>query len=157
MDRTELYLKTAFCCMACDGTIAPEELTVISQMPAFKELDMKQLLNELVEKLKAEGTRFLQHYLTEVKNASLTEEEECKLASIAIQTIEADQSVEYNEVAFFKKIRRQLDVSDGKLITIIPDDTIMPDKEDYLLPDISEEDDLSLWNNTFSEISILNT
>lgn len=154
MDRIELYLKTAFCCMACDGEIAPEELTVISQMPAFKGLDMKQQLNELVEKLKAEGTLFLQHYLTEVKKASLTEEEECELASIAIQTIEADKSVEYNEVAFFKKIRKQLNVSDEKLIVVIPEDSILPDREDYLLPDLTEDNDFVLWNEMISDISL---
>lgn len=157
MERTELYLKTAFCCMACDGTIAPDEVSTISQMHIFANLDLKQKLNEFVDKLKTDGTRFLQKYLTEVKEASLTEDEECKLASVAIQTIEADQSVEYNEVAFFKKIRRQLKASDEKLIAIIPEDTIMPDKEDYLLPDITEESDFSLWDDTFSDIAILNT
>lgn len=157
MERTELYLKTAFCCMACDGAIAPDEVSKISQMLIFSNLDLKQKLDEFVDKLKVEGTRFLQDYLTEVKEASLTEDEECKLASVAIQTIEADQSVEYNEVAFFKKIRRQLKASDEKLIAIIPEDTIMPDKEDYLLPDLSEENDYSLWDETFTDISIMNT
>lgn len=143
--------------MACDGAIAPDEVSKISQMLIFSNLDLKQKLDEFVDKLKVEGTRFLQDYLTEVKEASLTEDEECKLASVAIQTIEADQSVEYNEVAFFKKIRRQLKASDEKLIAIIPEDTIMPDKEDYLLPDLSEENDYSLWDETFTDISIMNT
>lgn len=154
MDRTELYIKTAFCCMACDGEIAPEEISTISEMPIFAGYDLKQLLNGLVDKLKVEGHHFLHNYLDDIKNASLTEDEECKLASVAIQTIEADQSVEYNEVAFFKKIRKRLKSSDEKLLNIIPEDSIMIDREDYLLPDISDENDLSLWTETFTNIEI---
>lgn len=154
MDRTELYLKTAFCCMACDGEIATEEISVICQMPIFASLDPKQMLDDFVAKLKAEGHHFLHNYLNEIKMASLSEDEECKLASVAIQTIEADQAVEYNEVAFFKKIRRRLKTSDERLLEIIPQDSVMPDREDYLLPDISDENDLSLWTTTFSNIEL---
>ena len=31
MEINELYLKTAFCCMACDGDIASEELALIKE------------------------------------------------------------------------------------------------------------------------------
>ena len=154
MDRTELYLKTAFCCMACDGEIAAEEISAICQMPIFARLEPKQMLDDFVTKLKAEGLHFLHNYLNEIKMASLSEDEECNLASVAIQTIEADQSVEYNEVAFFKKIRRRLKTSDKRLLEIIPQDSVMPDREDYLLPDISDENDLSLWTTTFSNIEL---
>ncbi len=156
MDRTELYLKTAFCCMACDGEIAPEEVATIRQMPIFAGLDIRQMLDSFVAKLKLEGHRFLQRFLDEIKSAALNEDEECQLASVAIQTIESDQAVEYNEVAFFKKIRRRLKSSDEKLLEVIPEDSIMPDREDYLLPDISDENDLSLWTDTFVNIEIKN-
>ena len=154
MDRTELYLKTAFCCMACDGEIAPEEVDTIRQMPIFEGLDTRQMLDSFVVKLKSEGHRFLQRFLDEIKSASLNEDEECQLASVAIRTIESDQAVEYNEVVFFKKIRRRLKSSDEKLLEVIPEDSIMPDREDYLLPDISDENDLSLWTDTFVNIEI---
>lgn len=29
MTLQEIYLKTVFCCMACDGDIAPEEIEII--------------------------------------------------------------------------------------------------------------------------------
>lgn len=32
MKVNELYLKTAFCCMACDGDIALEELELIKKL-----------------------------------------------------------------------------------------------------------------------------
>ena len=29
MERKKLYLKTIFCCMACDGEIAKEEIEIV--------------------------------------------------------------------------------------------------------------------------------
>ena len=156
MDRTEIYLKTAFCCMACDGEIAPEEVEKIKELPQFKEMDLQQLLLEYLTQLKEEGYSFLRKYLDELKAANLTEDEECELTSIAVQTIEVDKSIEYNEIAFFKKIRKRLKASDKKLLTAIPENPAVIDQiypEDYLLPDITDEDDLSLWTNTFSNLT----
>lgn len=143
--------------MACDGDIAPEEVEKIKELPQFKEMDLQQLLSGYLTQLKAEGNGFLKKYLDEVKSANLTEDEECELTSIAVQTIEVDKSIEYNEIAFFKKIRKRLNASDKKLLTAIPENPAVIDQispEDYLLPDITDEDDLSLWTDTFSNINI---
>lgn len=154
MEIQELYLKTAFCCMACDGDIATEELDVIKGLSDFHGMDLLPILDGYIRQLKEEGGKYLEKYLDEVKDASLSEDEECELARIAIKTIEADQSVEYNEVAFFKKIRKRLKASDERLLEVIPEDSIMPDREDYLMPDISDENDFSLWADTFTNIAI---
>lgn len=157
MNRNELYLKTAFCCMACDGEIAQEEIETIKHMPYFKEMDLQQSLSTYVEQLKMEGSVFLKKYLDEVKIASLTEEEECELTKIAVQTIEVDKAVEYNEIAFFKKIRKCLKASDETLLSAIPENTNIADQicpEDYLQPDIIEEDDMSLWTDAFTQLDI---
>ena len=37
MKTNELYLKTAFCCMACDGDIATEEIELINTDKFKKE------------------------------------------------------------------------------------------------------------------------
>ena len=158
MDIQELYLKTAFCCMACDGEIAPEEMEKIKDLSPFKGLDTERLLLEYLSQLKVEGNVFLKNYLDEVKSANLKEEEECELTNIAVQTIEVDKTIEYKEVAFFKKIRKRLKVSDEKLLTVIPENPAVINQitpEDYLLPDISDEDDLSIWTDeTFEDIII---
>ncbi|MBR1765654.1 MAG: TerB family tellurite resistance protein [Bacteroidales bacterium] len=138
--------------MACDGDIASEEVEKIKKMPHFSDMDIHQKLEDYIARLKGEGSLFLKKYLDEVKGASLTEEEECRLVDIAIKIIEVDQKVEYNEVAFFKKIRKRLKATDEVLLKAIPENPIVVDQispEDYLLPDISDEDDLTLWNNTF--------
>ena len=51
MDK-ELYLKTAFCCMACDGNIAEEEVQLIrdytKESLVFQGLDVEKLLNDYI-------------------------------------------------------------------------------------------------------------
>ena len=92
MERNELYLKTAFCCMACDGTIAPEELSLLKSMVTddnlFKGLDIQGVINAYVSSINQEGELFLHHYLDEVKDANLDDESALKLIKIAIETIE---------------------------------------------------------------------
>ncbi len=143
--------------MACDGEIAPKEMEKIKTLPHFKGMDLHHILSDYVSLLQKEGNVFLKKYLDEVKGANLTEAEECELTNIAIQTIEVDKAVEYNEVAFFKKIRKRLSATDEILLHSIPlnpdvEDQISP--EDYLLPDITDEDDLSLWSDTFANIEL---
>ncbi len=159
MNNNELLLKTAFCCMACDGEIAPEELEKIKGLPQFQEMNVQQILSDYLLQLKGKGYDFLKDYLDELKAAALTEDEECKLVSVAVQTIEVDKSIEYNEIAFFKKIRKCLKASDERLLTVIPENPDVIDQvspEDYLLPDITDEDDPSLWTEAFSNLNAVN-
>ena len=70
-----------------------------------------------------------------------------EIIKIAIQTIEADNKIEYSEISFFKKIRQRLNVSDEKILVEFPD------KEDYLLPDIKMPEDMN-WNVHFENIKL---
>lgn len=58
----ELLLRTAFCCMACDGEIAPEEVELVKQMAKekhlFGDIDIEKELNELVEEINQKGKLF---------------------------------------------------------------------------------------------------
>ena len=96
MDK-ELYLKTAFCCMACDGNIAEEEIQLIrdytKESLVFQGLDVKKLLNDYIKAINATGISFLNSYFSEIKSIDMTETEELQLVKIAIQMIEADKEV----------------------------------------------------------------
>lgn len=50
MEVKELYLKTLFCCSACDGEIAPEEMSLVKQISendrAFDGVDVEGVLNQ---------------------------------------------------------------------------------------------------------------
>lgn len=163
MNTGELYLKTAFACMACDGEIANEELELVKHFATssslFEGLEIEKQLNEYVAEINDQGLSFLAGYINNIVNAQLTEQQELDLAKIAIKMIEADRKIEYSEISFFKRIRSKLRVSDDKLLEIFKDETLF-DKfpevkpEDFLLPDIIVDDDLN-WNVTFENIELL--
>lgn len=79
----------------------------------------------------------------------LNETDQLLLVSLAIKAIEADNRIEYAEVKFFKKIRSRLSVSDEAILAE------HPDKEDFLLPDISIAE-APQWDDNihFSQITI---
>ena len=150
MNKNELLLKTIFCCMACDGEIAESEIKLVKdvtlQSNSLAGIDVELILNGYIEAINQDGQSFISQYLKEVKEIELTDDEAVNLIDLAIKTIEADENIEYSEVSFFKKIRSLLKVSDEKILSVLPD------KEDYLLPDIIEPD-FSIWNNKFSNIN----
>ena len=138
MEKNELYLKTLFCCSACDGEIVPEEVSLVKQLSlndsTFEGLDVENILNVYVEQINQQGSIFLKDYLSEVSNATLSDEEQVKLIELAIKMIEADNQILYSEVKFFKKIRNRMSVSDEGILAKLPN------SEDYLLPDIMVEE-----------------
>lgn len=143
MTKEELYLKTIFCCVACDGEIATEEVDLIKSLcdkeGIFKGIESEKHLNNWIADINRDGGTFLHNYLNEVKAIELNEHEQLQLLSLALQAIEADSHIAYSEVKFFKKIRSRLSVSDEAILQE------HPDKEDFLLPDINV-DDLPDWN-----------
>lgn len=151
MDK-ELYLKTAFCCMACDGNIAEEEVQLIrdytKESLVFQGLDVEKLLNDYIKAINATGMSFLNSYLSEIKSIDMTETEELQLVKIAIQMIEADKEVLYSEIKFFKRIRKCLSVSDEVL------NREFPDKEDFFLPDIAQQEYEFVLESEFASIQL---
>ena len=152
MKTEELYLKTIFCCMSCDGKIAEEEIEMVknfcSNDDTFKEIEVEKTLNLWIKEINSEGVVFLKRHLKDLANVNLSKEEELKIVDYAIKIIEADNKIEYSEIKFFKKIRANLTVSDEDILEI------HPDKEDYLLPDICQTDDFALDNFVYSEINL---
>lgn len=153
MELNELLLKTAFCCMACDGEIAPEEVELVKQMAKGKHLfgniDIDKELNELVKEISQKGKLFLKQYLNSLSANSLTEEQELDVANVAVQMIREDQKVEYSEIKFFKVIRSHLkNVTDEALL-----EKIEGIDENFLAQDIYA-DYLSLCDDYFNTIEL---
>lgn len=148
MDKQELYLRTAFCCMACDGEIADAEIRLlkeyVKQNSVFDGINVEATLNKYISEINSSSVVFLNTYLQDISLANLTKEEEIVLAKIAIAMIEADKVVQYSEIRFFKKIRQRLSLSDNCILTIIPDDTVVGDKDYYLMQDVQESDIMDL-------------
>lgn len=150
MNSRDLFLKTIFACMSCDGDIAKEEVQLLRELidktDLFKELDVEVTLKKYVDSINENGVSFLNQYLSEVAQDELTKEEQMCLVDLAFKTIEADNRIEYSEVKFFKKIRVRLSLTDEEILAKYPE------KEDFLLPDINVAADPE-WNNvTFADI-----
>jgi uncharacterized tellurite resistance protein B-like protein len=149
----KLLLKTAFCCMAADGNIDDREITLIKSMceksPLFTNFNFQEEINLLVGKINTGGKTFIQYYFDLLKEAKLTEQEELTLIDFAIQTINADEQIEYSEIKFFKNIRHRLNVSDETILARFPDIEL------YLEDDIITDGFLDKITGHFFEISEL--
>lgn len=121
----KLLLKTAFCCMASDGNVDKREIALIKSMcensPLFKDFNFQEEINILVNKINTRGKEFITYYFELLKETSLTEQEELTLIDFAIQTIKADEQIEYSEIKFFKNIRHRLAISDEKILASFSD------------------------------------
>ncbi len=149
----KLLLKTAFCCMASDGKIDDREISLIKSMceksPLFNNFNFQEEINLLVGKINSGGKNFIQYYFDLLMQSQLNEEEELILIDFAIQTINADEQIEYSEIKFFKNIRHRLNVSDEKILARFPD------IEQYLEDDIITDTFLDKITSQYFEISKL--
>jgi len=148
----KLLLKTAFCCMASDGDIDKREVAQIKKMceksDLFKDFDFQNQINKLVERINNEGKRFIQYYFGLLESSELSTEEELTIIDFAIQTIYADEIVQYSEVKFFKNIRHRLKVSDEKIMERFPDL-----EEFFLEDDIKTDFSIEKLTNQYLEIA----
>jgi len=154
LEFNKLLLKTAFSCMACDGDIDKREVKLIKQLQkerkTFGAIDVNIELDTLLLAINKDGHQFMKDYFDELSNSELTERNELNLIEVAIDTIKADDKVEYSEIKFFKVIRSKLKI-DNELIL-----EKHPDFEDYLEQDIITDSYLSRLQDDFFDTHISN-
>lgn len=150
MTLAELYLKTIFSCIACDGEIAPEEIQMVRDMSQvedlFRSLDVEKIINGWIADINEIGAAFLQRFLKEIDSVTMSDDEQLTLVSLAFKAIEADNVIEYAEIKFFKKIRKHLSISDEQILVVYPD------KQIFLLQDFNEPEDLTWDTNTHFDL-----
>lgn len=118
-----LLLKTAFCCMACDGEIASEEVglikTICKENAALHEVDFETEINQFITEINANSKQFLSDFFKTVEQRApdLTEQQELDLIDIAIKVIKADSKIEYSEIKFFKAVRYCFKIEDDRVIS----------------------------------------
>ncbi|MFZ2284971.1 MAG: hypothetical protein WAV86_13950 [Lutibacter sp.] len=154
LNFNKLLLKTAFSCMACDGDIDKREVKLIKQLhkdnKTFGEIDINSELDTLLLAINKDGHHFLKAYFNELKTSVLSEANELKLIEVAIDTIKADEKVEYSEIKFFKVIRAKLKIGNESILEK------HPDFEDYLEQDIISESYLARLQDNFFDTHITN-
>jgi len=150
----KLLLKTAFSCMACDGDIDKREIKLIKRLhkekKTFGDLDVNREMDNLLIAINKDRHQFMRDYFDELTTSKLTEYNELNLIEVAIDTIKADEKVEYSEIKFFKVIRSKLKI-DNELIL-----EKHPDFEDYLEQDIITDSYLARLQDDFFDTHISN-
>lgn len=153
LDFNRLLLKTAFSCMACDGDIDQREVKLIKQLhkdnKTFGEVDIDSELDNLLLAINKHGHQFLKSFFSELTSVELSEANELKLIEVAIDTIKADEKVEYSEIKFFKVIRSKLKINNEPILEK------HPDFDEYLEQDIISESYLSRLQNDFFDTQSL--
>jgi len=143
----KLLLKTAFSCMACDGDIDKREIILIKSMhlnkKTFGEIDINQELDNLLLEINRDGHKFLKSFLNSLSSSLLSVKEELHLIEVAIETIKADDKIEYSEVKFFKVIRSNFKITNESILER------HPDFEEYLEQDIISESYLRKLQDDF--------
>ena len=111
--------------MACDGDIDKREVKLIKELQkerkTFGEIDINTELDTLLLAINKDGHQFLKRYFNELTNTELTEADELKLIEVAIETIKADEKLEYSEIKFFKVIRSKLNIDNELILEKHPD------------------------------------
>lgn len=121
----KLLLRTAFCCMASDGNIDAREIALIKKLceesVIFKGFNFKDEINLLVNLINSEGKGFIRQFLSHLNDSELSNEEQLTIIDFAIQTIHADEQLEYSEIKFFKNIRHRLSITDELILNRFPE------------------------------------
>lgn len=150
----KLLLKTAFSCMACDGDIDKREIKLIKRLhkekKTFGDLDVNAEMDNLLIAINKDGHQFMRDYFDELTTSELTEANELNLIEVAIDTIKADEKVEYSEIKFFKVIRSKLKIDNEPILEK------HPDFEDYLEQDIITDSYLARLQDDFFDTHISN-
>ena len=150
----KLLLKTAFSCMACDGDIDKREIKLIKRLhkenKTFGTIDINAEMDTLLLAINKDGHQFMRDYFNELTNTNLSEANELNLIEVAIDTIKADEKVEYSEIKFFKVIRSKLKIDNEPILEK------HPDFEDYLEQDIITDSYLSRLQDDFFDTHISN-
>jgi len=150
----QLLLKTAFSCMACDGDIDKREVKLIKRLhkekKTFGEIDINSEMENLLIAINRDGQQFLKDYFNQLTTSVLSEANELKLIEVAIETIKADNKIEYSEIKFFKVIRSKLKIENKPILEK------NPDFEDYLEQDIISESYLARLQEDFFDTHISN-
>ena len=148
-----LLLKTAFCCMASDGDIDKREVALIKKMceqsTLFYDFDFNKEINILLSKINERGSEFIEYYFSLLNNSQLSENEELIIIEFALNTINADNIVEYSEIKFFKALRKCLNISDEIILHSFPEIEL------YLEEDIDTGSELDKLVNSYLKTVVL--
>lgn len=146
----KVLLLTSVCCMACDGEIAKEEVLTLKKLSEeqhlFEKDDLNGVLPIILDSLTKYGYEFVKSYLDLLGNVDFSDIQALQILDVAAKTIYADNKIEYDEIKFFKSIRRNLKVTDEQILSQV--DGV----EDYWLSADAQDKNMSAFEMNFSNV-----
>ena len=114
LEFKKILFKTAFCVMACDSHIDDLEIEEMRKIDTntsyFKNVDLSDELNELIEEIKTKGKTIVLDLFQTLRTTKLTMVQELLIIEVAFRIINADNKVDENEIKFFNLLRSKLEV-----------------------------------------------
>ncbi len=146
----KILLLTCVCCMACDGEIAKEEVSTLKKLSEdqhlFEKDDLNEVLPVIMNSLEKYGYEFVKSYLNLLEKSNFNEIQALQILDVATKTIYADNKIEYDEIKFFKSIRKNLKVTDEQILSKV--DGV----EDYWLSADAQDNNMSAFEINFSNV-----
>jgi hypothetical protein len=153
----KILLKTAFCCMACDGHIDEQEIEEIKKMDKnttyFGDVDLSEEIDLLLNNVVTQGKKIVNDLFQELRDTKLNPVQELLLLEVALRIIHADEKIDENEIKFLKLLRGRLEVFDEIIMDRFGKNSLLFDKtykDDAKVNIIEFIDDLELPN--FNEL-----
>ena len=113
-DFKKLLFKTAFCVMACDGSIDKKEIQELKKIDSsttyFSDIDLSDELDHLIDDLKNKNIKIVKNLFDSLRENKLTISQELLVLEITMRIINADNVIDENEVRFLKLIRSKLEL-----------------------------------------------
>ena len=141
-----IILKTAICCMACDGTINEEEVKILHDS-LKNDFDLDIIQSEIVS-FNSMGKQYLKEYINSLCEYKNKHDLHIKILNTAVKMIKADQEVEYAEIKFFKLIFNTLGIEPQFVLENISDID-----EDWVEEDFGETNE-EAYNKFFSSVTV---
>jgi uncharacterized tellurite resistance protein B-like protein len=113
-DFKKLLFKTAFCVMACDGSIDDLEIEEMRKIDSsttyFSDIDLSDELDELINELHNKNIKIVKNLFDSLRENTLTISQELLILEVTMRIINADDVIDDNEVRFLNLIRSKLDL-----------------------------------------------
>jgi stalled ribosome rescue protein Dom34 len=111
----KILFRTAFCSMACDGTIDDLEINEMKNIDKntsyFNEIDLSKELDHLIKKINTDGKKVISELFETLRKVNLNIVQELLILEVAMRIISADDRHEKNEIKFLKLLRSKLDIN----------------------------------------------
>jgi uncharacterized tellurite resistance protein B-like protein len=115
-DFKKILFKTAFCVMACDGSIDDMEIQEMKKIDSnttyFSDIDLTEELNNLINGLHDKNFKIVKSLFDSLRENTLTLTQELLILEVTMRIINADNIIDANEVRFLNIIRSKLNLGD---------------------------------------------